>query len=188
MFRPKLDKIVELLLYLAHKRPDADKYQAVKFFYLADREHLNRFGRPITFDNYFAFPHGPAPSKAMDLLERDKWVMRSARLTELPFETEVGPAPNGTPTIFIRKPLREVNKDLFSKSDLDVFDEVLKKYGNATFDELWNLTHSHTAYKTAWTTRRQGQRAPMFYEEMIEDEEKRSALVDDIGPVATHMR
>ena len=35
-FHPKFDKIVELLLYLAHKRPDADKYQAVKFFYLAD--------------------------------------------------------------------------------------------------------------------------------------------------------
>src|ERR1700688_4962714 len=39
-YRPKIEKIVELLLYLAHKRPGADKYQAVKFFCLADREHL----------------------------------------------------------------------------------------------------------------------------------------------------
>ena len=45
-FKPKLDKIVELLLYLAYVRPGADKYQVVKLFYLADREHLIRFGRP----------------------------------------------------------------------------------------------------------------------------------------------
>ena len=41
-FRPKIDKIIEALLYLAHKRPGADKYQAVKFFYLADRDHLSK--------------------------------------------------------------------------------------------------------------------------------------------------
>jgi hypothetical protein len=58
-FRPKTEKIVELMLYLAHKRPDADKYQAVKFFYLADREHLIRYGRPITFENYYAMEYGP---------------------------------------------------------------------------------------------------------------------------------
>jgi hypothetical protein len=43
-------------LYLASKRPGVDKYQAVKFFYLADREHLNRFGRPITFDSHQLTP------------------------------------------------------------------------------------------------------------------------------------
>lgn len=187
-FKPKLDKIVELLLYLAHRRPGADKYQAVKFFYLADREHLSRFGRPITFDTYFAFPHGPAPSKTMDLIEKDKWVMRSAKIDDLPFETIIGPAPNGAPTIFIGKPKRNVNLDLFSKSDLAVFDEIIDKYGNASFDELWNLTHGHEAYKTAWNTRREGQRAPMFYEEMIEDKQRRAALLDDLEPVAAHMR
>jgi uncharacterized phage-associated protein len=186
-FRPKLDKIVELLLYLAIHRPGADKYQAVKFFYLADREHLARYGRPITFDTYFAFDHGPAPSKTMDLLERDEWVMREAGLKALPFETEVAPALNGTPTIYIRKPLREVDLDLFSKSDLAVFDEIIEKYGSASFNDLWNLTHGHEAYKIAWGTRKQGKRAPMFYEEMIEDKARRAALVDDIGPVAAHM-
>jgi uncharacterized phage-associated protein len=186
-FRPKLDKITELLLYLAHHRPDADKYQAVKFFYLADREHLARYGRPITFDTYFAFDHGPAPSKTMDLLERDQWVMREANLKELPFTTEVAPAPNGTPTIYIRKPLREVNLELFSKSDLRVFDEIIAQYGNASFDELWKLTHDHEAYKIAWRTRKQGKRAAMFYEEMIEDEAKRTALIEDVGAVAAHM-
>ena len=67
-FRPKVEKIVELLLYLAHKRPGADKYQAVKFFYLADRAHLNRYGRPISFEKYYAMSYGPVGSTVLDLL------------------------------------------------------------------------------------------------------------------------
>jgi hypothetical protein len=187
-FRPKLDKIVELLLYLAYKRPGADKYQAVKFFYLADREHLNRFGRPITFDNYYALWYGPIASKALDLLEHDDSVLEEAGLDELPFETEPGKAKNGSDTIYIRDPKRLVNFDLFSKSDLRVFDEVIEKYRDASFDELMNLTHKHEGYKVAWGTRKVGNRAPMFYEEMIDDPDRRAALVEDVEPVAAHMR
>jgi uncharacterized phage-associated protein len=186
-FRPKLDKIVELLLYLAHRKPGADKYQAVKFFYLADREHLARYGRPITFDDYFALWYGPVASKALDLIEGDKRVLLQARLKSLPFKTEDGKAPNGSDTIFISSPQRDVNLDLFSKSDLRVFDEVLEKYGHLSFKELMDLTHEHEAYKTAWNTRREGERAEMFYEEMVEDEKRRAALIEDLDPVSVNM-
>jgi uncharacterized phage-associated protein len=183
-FQPKLDKIVELLLYLAHKRPGADKYQAVKFFYLADREHLTRYGRPITFDNYFALWYGPIASKALDLLEGDQHVLEEAGIQHLPFRTEAGKAKNNSDTIYIREPNREVNLDLFSKSDLRVFDEIVKKYGNSSFDELMNLTHAHNAYKIAWRSRRMGERAEMYYEEMIDDKKRREDLIEDLGPVS----
>jgi hypothetical protein len=89
-FRPKLEKIVELLLYLAHKRAGADKYQAVKFFYLADREHFKPHGRPLTFDNYYALSYGPVASNALDLLHKKPWMLQRAGIKELPFETEIG--------------------------------------------------------------------------------------------------
>lgn len=188
-FKPKLDKIVELLLYLAHKRPDADKYQAIKFFYLADREHLSRYGRPITYEDYYAMWHGPVASKALDLLEGDKWVMREAKIPSLPFKTEVAKAKNGSDTVYIREPLRAVDFSLFSKSDLRVFDEIVERYRDASFDELKNLTHEHEAYKNAWEHRRgNSKRAPMYYEEMIEDEGRRAALIEDLAPVSAHMR
>lgn len=188
-FRPKIEKIVELLLYLAHKRPGADKYQAVKFFYLADREHLIRYGRPITFENYFAMEYGPVASNVLDFLNGKLGQLRVAGLKELPFETEQGRTPDGKyATTFIRKPLREVNPDLFSKSDMKIFDEVVEKYRDASFDDLFNATHEHFAWKNAWTTRKYGERAEMYYEEMIDDEAKRAALVEDIGPIAANMR
>jgi len=188
-FHPKTEKIVELMLYLAHKRPDADKYQAVKFFYLADREHLIRHGRPITFENYYAMEYGPVASTVLDVLNGKLGAVKAAGINELPFETEAGRTPDGKyATTFIRKPLREVDYDLFSKSDLKVFDEVLEKYRNASFNDLFIATHEHYAWYHAWNNRKFGERAEMYYEEMIDDEAKRAALVEDIGPVSANMR
>lgn len=191
-FRPKLDKIVELLLYLAHKRPGADKYQAVKFFYLADREHFKRYGRPITFENYYALWYGPVAENALDLLNKKYWTLHRAGLKDLPFRTEIGKVTTKsgkeTETTFIREPLREVKDDLFSKSDLEVFDEIIAKYGKASFEELFDLTHEHFAYVNAWKNRREGNHAQMFYDEMIDDEARRAEIIDDMSPVAVHMK
>jgi uncharacterized phage-associated protein len=188
IFRPNLDKIVELLLYLAHKRPNADKYQAVKFFYLADREHLNRFGRPITSDTYYALEYGPVASIAKDLLEQQRGALSAANISELPFEVEIAPNKKGRELLYIRGPKREVNFSLFSKSDMAVFDEILTKYGNLSFDELYEITHAHFAYSRAWNNRKAGlNHAPMRYEDMIEDESRRADIIEDMAPVAGHL-
>jgi uncharacterized phage-associated protein len=186
-FRPKLDKIVELLLYLAHVRPNADKYQAVKFLYLADKEHLIRHGRPITGETYFALPYGPVASKAMDLLEGDYRTLRDTGIETLPFSTEAIMVGKKAIT-YIREPLREVDFSLFSKSDIRVFDEIIKEYGHRTFEQLFELTHDHFAYKRAWNSRKHGsKRSPMRYEDMIEPETRRAEIIEDIAPIAMHM-
>jgi uncharacterized phage-associated protein len=183
-FKPKLDKIVELLVYLAHKRPSADQYQAVKFFYLADREHFNRYGRPITFEMYYALDYGPVASTALDLIKQRPSVMKRAGLNELPIKTE-----KKDKIIFLSEPARSVNYEVFSKSDLAVFDEIIDKYGNLSFGELYKLTHSHFAYEIAWNTRRDGgKRAPMYYEDMLEEGPRKAALLQTLEPIAEHMR
>jgi uncharacterized phage-associated protein len=187
-FRPKIEKIVELLLHLANKRPDADKYQAVKFFYLADREHLNRYGRPISFENYYAMSYGPVASTVLDLLNGNLGPAKSVGIDELPFKIEIGKTKNGRDTTFIREPLRKVNYDLFSKSDIEIFDEIVDKYRDASFDDLFNATHEHFAWLNAWTTRKYGERAEMYYDEMVDDESLRAELVEDISPIAAHMK
>jgi len=187
-FRPKTRKIVELLLHLAKTRPGADKYQAVKFFYLADRAHLNKYGRPITFENYYAMSYGPVASTVLDLLNGNMASAKAAGINELPFRTEVGKTKSGHDTTFIREAFREVDYDIFSKSDIEIFNEVVRKYGNSTFDDLFKATHDHYAWFNAWNNRRQGERAEMFYEEMIDDEKRRAALVEDVLPIAAHLK
>ena len=36
--------------------------------YLADKEHLVRHGRPIVGDHYHKLPHGPIPTRGLDML------------------------------------------------------------------------------------------------------------------------
>lgn len=187
-FEPKLDKIVELLRYLAHHRPGLDRRQAVKLLYLADREHLVRYGRPITFESYYAMWDGPIAVNALDLLNGSPSALKAAKVDAVTFGTEIGQALNGRDSTFSRKRRREVDRNLFSISDLRVFDEILEKYGDASFEELMNVTTAHYAYVHAWNTRRRGQRAEMFYEEMIDDTEVRAALVEDLSPIAANMR
>jgi uncharacterized phage-associated protein len=188
-FRPKLDKLVELMLHLAHTKPDRDKYQVVKLLYLADREHLLRYGRPITYERYVAMQYGPVASNAKDFLEGNTWAFKKARIDRLPFETEIvkNDRGEGRDTTYIRKPLRDVNYSLFSKSDIRVFDEIVAKYGDEDFDSLFNLTHDHLAWKRAWNERGYSNAPEMLYDEMIEDAERRAAFMEDIEPVAAHM-
>jgi hypothetical protein len=149
---------------------------------------LNRYGRPISFEKYYAMSYGPVGSTVLDLLNGNLGPAKEAGIDHLPFKTETGKARNGRDTTFIRQPLRDVNYDLFSKSDIEVFDDIIGKYGDASFEDLFNATHEHFAWLNAWKTRKQGERAEMFYDEMIEDEKRRAELVEDISPVAAHMK
>lgn len=182
-FKPKLDKIVELLVYLAHKHPNVDQYQAVKFFYLADRDHFNKFGRPITFETYYALDYGPVATNTLDLIKGKSFALRAARLKKLPVEIE-----QRDKIFVITGPKRPVDYDKFSRSDLVVFDKVLAEHGSKSFDELFRLTHSHFAYANAWKNRRQGGRALMFYEEMLDESPRKADLVAALEPVAENMR
>jgi hypothetical protein len=183
LFKPKLDKIVELLVYLAHTRPHADQYQAVKFFYLADREHFNRYGRPVTFETYYALDYGPVASNALDLIKGNSATLGAAGLDSLPIHLE-----KRANIIILTRPLRPVNYDVFSRSDLAVFDEIIEQHGSKTFEELFRLTHSHHAYDFAWRNRRRGNRALMYYEDMLEDSARKAAIVSSLEPVAENMK
>jgi uncharacterized phage-associated protein len=183
-FIQKPEKVIEALLYIAHKRPNLDHYQAVKLLYLADKEHLNRYGRPITFDTYYALPYGPVGTLARDLLTQNRITMRRLRITALPFETE-----KLDKIFYIRAPNRPVNHILFSKSDLRVLDEIIASHGDMTFQELYDETHRHFAYRNAWTNRAsKSRREEMAFEDMIDESPQKRALVDDLMPVAPHMK
>lgn len=46
-----------------------DKYRIYKSLYFANKEHLNRYGRLITSDTFFALKFGPVPTKLADVLD-----------------------------------------------------------------------------------------------------------------------
>lgn len=183
-FSRRLDKIIELLVYLAEIKPRRDQYQAVKLLYLADKKHFNLYGRPITFEAYFALDYGPVASSALDMIKGDQVTLRKAGISRLP--VEIIKRENIYTLVRAERP---TNKEVFSRSDLKVFDEVVREYGEKTFDELFNITHDHIAYKSAWNSRKpSAKRAPMFYEDMLDEREDKEELVNELAEIAPYLR
>lgn len=180
-FKPKRDKIIESILHLLHKCGDLTRYQIVKMIYLADKEHLNRYGRPITYDQMVAMEYGPVPSETYNILTKGKFIPFSSK--KLPFEFIKKEDYN-----FITSPQREANKRKMSKSDINILDEIAKKYGDKDFNYLYNLTHEHMAYKNAWSNKGKKNSKEMLFEDMIDDSPDKEAIVEELLAVCSHIR
>ncbi len=170
-FKPKPEKLVDSMLYLSLKEIALDQYKMVKLLYLADREHLRRFGRPITFDKYVAMPFGPVASSAFDLLKGNK--VLGIDPSDLPFDMR-----KHDKIVVIEHPKREIDRSIFSKSDLMVLDQTVEKYGNMSFDQLYQLTHDHFAYDRAWKSRKTKADEMRFEDFLAEDASKESRVSD----------
>ena len=181
-FKPKPEKIVECLLYLLTKVEDLDQYKACKLIYLADVEHLNRFGRPITYDSIVALKKGPVPSTTYDIIKGNANGRKRVNFDDLPFDRKV----EGK-FIYLVNPKRAVNMKKLSESDIQILDEIIEEYAHQNFDELSNLTHEHIAYKNAWDARGQKDRVRMRVEDMIEDAPDKEDLIDVLRFTAPHI-
>lgn len=150
--KPNLDKIVEAILHVIHdsvrRRRPVTQYDIVKTLFLADRAHLNDYGRPVTFDMYSAMKHGPVPSAAYDFLKEKQNVIRRYGRA-LPWSRR--PAPEVSRKSFIYyAPTREIDEDILSPSDLDVLSDALVTVQSLGFGQIRKLTHEDAAYVDAW--------------------------------------
>lgn len=118
-----LQKIENAILFFIEKNGGSiDKMKLMKLLWLSDRLHLNKYGRLILKDRYYALPHGPVPSTALDICKRSKddyIIIQGYNI----------------------KSEREYNKDFFSKSDLKIMGYVWEKFKNIS--PLYFSEYSH---------------------------------------------
>jgi hypothetical protein len=133
----RIAAIVESLCYLLNKLKKADKIHLVKLMYLADKHHLMNYGRTITGDEYFAFPHGPGGSKTMDVLNFKKNVLKDL----MPFAMQLLKKGKG----FEYLPGENCAIDqleMLSESDIEALDFALDNFGKI---DKWNaVDYTHT--------------------------------------------
>src|ERR1022692_3946393 len=68
-FKLDVDKTVAAIVFLAASGTrDLTKYKIVKLLFLADKNHLVRYGRTITGDRICAMEYGLVPSVSLDAL------------------------------------------------------------------------------------------------------------------------
>lgn len=117
-------------------------YTVLKMLYLADRLHLEKYGRPITGDRYFALPEGPAGTETYDLM---KYLRGERQFTTFPLARELLRVDPKTYRIDV---LRDPDLTVFSKSDLaclkDVADICNRRGGahirDLAHDKAWEAT------------------------------------------------
>lgn len=142
--RPDVPRILESVVFLISEadrlKKSASQYDLLKSLFLADRRHLNEYGRPITFDKYVAMNHGPVPSNAYDLLK-----LNPAE-RNLPW-TKVQTGPN---VFQYSDALRPFDENILAESDCEALSESLVTVKSLGFQQIRKLTHEDPAYIDAW--------------------------------------
>lgn len=107
----------------------------VKLIYLADRESLDRYGLPITFDRLVAMPHGPVNSQTYDCIQGavdragwNEWV--SERVGH---------------DLTLRKPITRDALDELSNAELAALSAVWERFGPMPKWTLRDWTHDNCA-------------------------------------------
>lgn len=152
-------KIIQALTYLADNQPEKviDNMKAFKLLWLADRYHLRQTGRTITGDSYYAMPFGIVPSDAKCILEDEKTKLKNPKGYKNQYICCTGKHQFTA--------ISHPDLTVFSDSDQEALDKVLKVYGSYDAMRLSDLSHKFPEW--------------LFYQEMLEDkEEKNSYRID----------
>ena len=135
-------KALNALLYVANRVQRKDFHKIFKIVYFADRQHLADWGRPITGDTYIAMDAGPVPSRMYDMLKivrGDSYLSDQEGLSNY-FRID---------SWMYVTPLQDADLSKLSKTELEVLEESMKKYGALSYDEIKEKSHDVAWRSTA---------------------------------------
>ncbi len=159
MLKFKIDeeKAIESIVWIASNWPQVTPFYVAKILFLAEKDHLNKFGRPIIADTYIAMPYGPVPSTIRDFIESN------ALFSDFVGTFEESVQVDRSKKYAEISARREPNLELFSKSDIQCLMAALKFCKTKTFGELSELTHRDRAWLDT------APNSPMDYANFIDD-------------------
>ena len=131
--------ILESFYYLAKKlNSPIDKLAAVKLLFFADRYHIRKYGRLISEDTYYALPHGPVASNALDIINL---VLSN---NDVGTEKKYIKKDEGTAFSAVSD---EYELEYLSDSDVEALDFVIAEFGDMDTWALRDLTHEYPEWK-----------------------------------------
>lgn len=140
-------KIEAILAYFANFTDPRylGKVKLMKLFYFLDFTHAKKYGAPITYDTYFNLEHGPIPSQIKNLVDTvaddpAKAVLSTTIACEFPKGIDMC-------RIIPKRDFTEADKELFSRTELSVLEEVTKRYARANTAKIEEDSHSESPWK-----------------------------------------
>jgi len=145
------EKAIETILYLANRIQRPTYHSITHLLYFADKTSLEKFGRFICGDDYYAMEFGPVPSSVYNMLKE------SICTDEYGFITDPRPRV---------RPLRDANLEFFSESDIECLDMAIDSYGEDPFWKIVDESHD-AAYEQAWDDRGSADSSRMSVESIV---------------------
>ncbi len=110
----------------------------IKLLYLADREALLRWGRPVSTDCYVSMGRGPVLSQALNLINEG-----SGPGVDGPWSKLISPPENRDVRLLVENP----PKGELSKAEEELIDEIFRLFGHM---DTWKLVE-HLQTLPEWT-------------------------------------
>ena len=174
MMRFNERKATQVAGYLLERRGGQMSYlKLIKLMYLADREALARWGRPITTDRYFSMDRGPVLSHVLDLVNDG----------DAPGEEVVWGAAVSAPENYKVRLKADPGDDELSEAEVSVLEEVFRQYGHLSRWELVELAHKLPEWKDP-----KGSAIPISYRDILAaqgiSDEEAGAIEEELCGIA----
>jgi hypothetical protein len=177
---PKRDKVVEGSLLLLQRAAEAGQpltaAKLVTTMFLADKAHLDAYGRPVFFDNYIAAKDGPEGVAATEMLDANyDWASIGIEIAPWTHQSAGG--------FSCPQPSRPANMRRLSETDVEALESALAMMMNLDLAQLSLFTHRGQAYVAAWNDGRgKGSRLdPRLIPDERDDE-----MIDDLLYASRH--
>ncbi|MFQ5954820.1 MAG: Panacea domain-containing protein [Kiloniellales bacterium] len=148
--RENVQKVLAAITYVIAKaearNTRVSQYDILKTIFLADKAHLNEYGRPVTFDNYVAMRAGPVASLSYDFLKENEAKLRKHHIPTTPWDRESGPSGR----YYYSKANLIPYEGVLSESDKNALSNAWNVVKSLTFGQIKRLTHNDPAYIEAW--------------------------------------
>jgi len=139
-YKENKEKSIAVMLYVLKELHHSDIHKLFKIIYFADKEHLLRFGKPITGDWYVAMKDGPVPSHIYDYIKivRGEIDIKDDALLAS-FEVKNG---------FMIYPKADPEMDELTKVEMECLNKSIEENNNLGYNDLVDKSHD-SAYRKA---------------------------------------
>lgn len=177
---PKRDKVTEGALWLLERSQEGRQAmttgQLATAMFLADKAHLDAYGRPVFFDNYVATENGPEGVAAMEMLDSHyDWTSIGSDVA--PWTIEHAESQS------YPRPARSPNLRRLSETDVEALESALGMVANLDSDQLRLFTYRDKAYAAAWAD---GKGAGSRLDPRLVPDTRDDEMVDDLLYASRH--
>lgn len=170
-------KALAALAFVAQSRPGLTPFFVSKVFYLAEKQHVNQYGRPIVADTYIAMTEGPVPSTIKHYIDQNWfWVSEPAHSAQAyRIHRRQGALPKLMPGS------TSLDFASLSESDKECLLEAIAFCEGKSPEELSFITHLDKAWSNADVNQ------PMDYADFVDpDNPHRDEILETLQESAVH--